>query len=376
MAIRSGAPWAALALVCTLASSAYAADSIVDLVQAAKPAVVTVITYDAGGEEVGRASGFFTKSDEIITNWHVIKSAKRISTQTVDGTIYAVAGIVAHDEASDLAVLKLRSPNAGVTPLKITVVRPKEGERVVVIGCAGGLATTVSDGIVSALREIPEVGSVIQITAPVSHGSSGSPVVNTRGEVVGVVIGYYEDGQNLNFAVPSERLLALKPGSGRQQASVSAGTGAGADLAVRLRAAVVLMRKGDYRAALRDLESIVKTDPKSHLAWGLIGTCRLLLEDYSGGAKAFQEAIRIKADSPEWYNGLALAYVGMDEPQKAMDAYRAAIKLEPENSFAHYGLGLLYVKLKDEKSALEQYNVLLTLDQEKAAELLAAIHAK
>ena len=376
MAIRSGAPWAALALVCTLASSAVAAESIVDLVQAAKPAVVTVITYDADGSERGRASGFFVKSDEIITNWHVIKTAKSVRTKTIDGTTYAVTKILARDERADLALLKLDKANTTVMPLRMTVACPKEGERVVVIGCAGGLSTTVSDGIVSALREIPEVGRVIQITAPVSHGSSGSPVVNARGEVVGVVIGYYKDGQNLNFAVPSERVLALRPGTAGSHASVPSGAGAGADVSTRIRSAVVMMRKGEYSSALRDLQNIAEANPKSHLAWGLVGTCHLLLRQYKEAVPGFQEAIRIKGDSPEWYNGLALALVGIDEPHKAIKAYKAAIAIEPDNAFAHYGLGLLHVTLKDKKSALEEYNVLLKLDQEKAVELLAAIHGK
>ncbi len=72
-----------------------------------------------------------------------------------------------------------------------------------------GLEKTLSDGIVSAIREIPGFGKVIQITAPISPGSSGSPVLNMQGEVIGIVTFQIVEGQNLNFAIPSERIASL-----------------------------------------------------------------------------------------------------------------------------------------------------------------------
>jgi hypothetical protein len=73
-----------------------------------------------------------------------------------------------------------------------------------VIGTPLGLEQTVSDGIVSARREIPGFGRIVQMTAPISPGSSGSPVLNMRGEVVGVATFLIDMGQNLNFAIPAE----------------------------------------------------------------------------------------------------------------------------------------------------------------------------
>ena len=80
----------------------------------------------------------------------------------------------------------------------------------VVVGSPLGLEQTVSEGIVSAVRELPVLGKVFQLSAPISPGSSGSPVVNMRGKVVGVVSFQTTSGQNLNFAVSSKGILGLK----------------------------------------------------------------------------------------------------------------------------------------------------------------------
>lgn len=83
------------------------------------------------------------------------------------------------------------------------------------IGNPFGLEGTVADGIVSAVRDVSDFGRIIQITAPISPGSSGSPVVNMKGEVVGVATFQLMEGQNLNFAIPSERIANLELNRGK-----------------------------------------------------------------------------------------------------------------------------------------------------------------
>jgi hypothetical protein len=100
------------------------------------------------------------------------------------------------------------------SPNFLTVSRevPEVGERVVVIGSPQLLELTVSEGIVSAIRTETHKGQAIQMTAPISGGSSSGPVINLRGEVVGVSTFYREGGQNLNFAISGNRIPALTPG--------------------------------------------------------------------------------------------------------------------------------------------------------------------
>ena len=78
------------------------------------------------------------------------------------------------------------------------------------VGNSLGLQQTVSDGIVSAVRDIPGLGKIVQSIAPISFGSSGSPVVNMKGGVIGITTLQITQGQNLNFALPSGRIDKLK----------------------------------------------------------------------------------------------------------------------------------------------------------------------
>src|SRR5438093_8586803 len=91
----------------------------------------------------------------------------------------------------------------------MTTSLPDEGEQIFVIGNPLRLEGSVSNGIVSAIREVPDLGRIIQVTAPVSHGNSGSPLFNMRGEVIGIVTVKVTNGQNINLALGVTRIAAL-----------------------------------------------------------------------------------------------------------------------------------------------------------------------
>jgi hypothetical protein len=99
---------------------------------------------------------------------------------------------------------------------------PEIGERVLVVGNPLSLEFSVSDGIVAAIRNIPEYssGKVVQITAPVSPGSSGSPVINMQGEAIAVAFYVYFKGENLNFAIPSEKVKEIISKKGENPISI------------------------------------------------------------------------------------------------------------------------------------------------------------
>src|SRR5690606_1995460 len=121
-------------------------------------------------------------------------------------------------------LLKVEIARQLAIPLPVVARVPAEGESIVVIGNPFGLEGSVSNGIVSAVREISGYGRIIQITAPISPGSSGSPVVNMSGQVIGIATLQAAEGQSLNFAVPSERILQLKVGDVRSFTDLSADT--------------------------------------------------------------------------------------------------------------------------------------------------------
>ena len=186
-------------------------ESLPTLIKIIKPSVVIVFAYDDKGEFLKLGSGFFvSQNGDIITNYHLFERAKSAEVKTPDGKIYSVPRIVAVDNQSDIVRISIDIASPYVHPLPLCTTLPEVGERIIVYGSPLGLEKTVSDGIVSAIREVPAYGKVIQITAPVSPGSSGSPVLNMKGEVIGVATFQIVKGQNLNFAIPSEKIVNLK----------------------------------------------------------------------------------------------------------------------------------------------------------------------
>ncbi|WP_141326459.1 S1C family serine protease [Myxococcus sp. AB025B] len=171
------------------------------------PGVVTIKTYDAQGAPLGLGSGFLVEGGRVVTNAHVVEHAARVEIYDAEEQLLGVTDYAESLSAHvDLAVLPaMPSPP---TTLRLAENQPPVGESIFVIGAPQGLSNTVSTGIVSALRGY-EGKRWIQITAPISQGSSGGPVLNHEGEVVGVSVAVLRDGQNLNFAVPIRDVRAL-----------------------------------------------------------------------------------------------------------------------------------------------------------------------
>src|SRR5215510_11928856 len=204
---------------------AYAQDQLPDLVRRIKPSAVAVETFDARGEKLTRGSGFFIDVDRIVTNRHVIEGAARAEIHSSSGNVYPVKAVLAVDAEGDIALLKIDAPPTQIRPLPLDKTSPQEGESIVVIGNPLGLEGSVTNGIVSAVRDIPTFGRIIQITAPISAGSSGSPVVNMQGQVIGIATLQITGGQSVNFAIPSERISQLQVASVMSLADLVASTG-------------------------------------------------------------------------------------------------------------------------------------------------------
>jgi hypothetical protein len=188
--------------------------STVELSKRVRPAVVLIQSFDNDQVPLGQGSGFFVSPrGDVITNKHVIKGAHTATVRLASGALYFVEGVSAVDADSDIVKLRVKL-NGRETPFVTpTNLLPQVGEDVVVVGNPLGLESTVSKGIVSAIRDIPAVGNVVQISAPISPGSSGSPVVNMKGQVVGIATFILKEGQALNFAIPSQTILGLRPES-------------------------------------------------------------------------------------------------------------------------------------------------------------------
>jgi hypothetical protein len=183
--------------------------SISDIVSHTSDAVVQIVVSDSLGQPTALGSGFLISQDgRIVTNYHVIKGAHTGIVKLTNGSFFPVDGVLASDPDKDLAILKVAGKNLPFLSIETSQLRV--GDRVVAIGSPLGLEGTVSDGIVSAIRDEGN-NKWIQTTAPVSHGNSGGPLLDLKGNVAGVITWgvNLNLGQNLNFAAAANEVSTL-----------------------------------------------------------------------------------------------------------------------------------------------------------------------
>jgi tetratricopeptide (TPR) repeat protein len=362
------------------------------VIKKVQPSVVSILIVNEGGKVSGQGSGFFVNAGgDLITSRHVLEGANRASIITSEGKEFPVQKVIAEDPDGDLIQISVALEGETVQPLRISPAVPEAGERVIVIGTPLGLEKTVSDGIVSAVRDIPGFGKIIQLTAPISPGSSGSPVVNMKGEVIGITTFFVVAGQNLNFAIPVERISKMVHGKGptlsereeqrtetlRASEEYLYATGQrylwveDYERALSFFLEVIkrnashgdayfyigycLGRLGKYREAIEPYQEALRINPNdADILYNLcVGYARI--DRYLEAIEACRQAIRVKPDSSEAYNNMAMALYQTGRYQEALESSKQAIRLKPDFAVAHYNLGNAYAALKQFKEAMESY---------------------
>ncbi len=341
-----------------------AQETLPELVKRVKPTVVAITTFDSNGEALMTGSGFFVNPGQVVTNLHVVKNSTRIEVKVLDGKgrIYPVTGVLDIDEEGDLAMLKVEMPLDRVRSIELATSLPDEGEPIFVIGNPLKLEGSVSDGIVSAVREVPNVGRIIQITAPISHGNSGSPVFNLQGKVLGVVTVKVTNGQNINLAIAYNRVADLKPGTVRPVSDLA--SKAKGDVAESLyRSGLESMWLGNYDNAVGYFENAVNKNPKRAEAWMQVGYCKVKQGKNQDAIRAYQQALQLRPDSAEIYNKLGDAYYFASRLREAIDSYNEAARLKPDNAEAYYNLAVAYFESGNLSMAATQARTLERLDK-------------
>lgn len=338
-------------------------DSIPALVKRAQPAIVTVIGYDESGEPAQLGTGFFIdRRGYLITNRHVIAGSSKAEIKTHSGRIYPVKRILAEDEEGDLVKVDIDIALRSVKTLKLAKKVPDPGQRVIVIGSPFGLEQTVSDGIVSTVREAESVGKVVQITAPISPGSSGSPVLNLDGTVLGVATVQFAAGQNLNFAIPSTRVMALKQVKAIAFAEWAATTYARAGL----RAAA----QGKWDESLANYINATKANPSLPQAYEGLGTALHALGQYDEAMTAYEQALRLDPKAADALFQTGELYAKREQWTEARERYRRSLELRPNHPHTLHSLGILYLALGDSEAARKEYEQLKSIDASLADDLL------
>lgn len=188
--------------------------SIKDIIADTEDATFVVYTYNSFGSPQGIGSGFFIDDKGIgITNYHVLDGAIKASIKNSDGSEYEIDKVLASDKDWDILKFSIKNPERkSFKTLDFRNREMEKGDIVYNISNPLGLESTVSEGIVSSLREDGQHGKTVQITAPISPGSSGSALLDKQGKVFAVATFLKEGGQNLNFGVSitSERIADLQ----------------------------------------------------------------------------------------------------------------------------------------------------------------------
>lgn len=169
----------------------------------ATPAIVTVLTPK------GLGTGFVVKPGGwIATNLHVVAGAPALQVRMADESRHEVVEVLGFDLKRDLVLLRIDA--TGLPTLHLgNSEGVQAGDPVVAIGHPLGLQDTVSDGLISGLRVVDPDLTVLQISAPIAPGSSGGPLFDEHGQVIGVAAAISRRGQNLNFGIPIGYLQAL-----------------------------------------------------------------------------------------------------------------------------------------------------------------------
>jgi len=351
-------------LVSIWGSAAVFAIDIPALVQKAKPAIVEIVTLDQQNNVLKTGTGFFISPDGmLLTNYHVISGGSSIMAKTPSGAVYFFKSFVNTSETYDVAELQFVAMDVPYLTLGSSSTAV-EGQRVLVIGNPEGLEGTVSDGIISAFRA---GRTMIQITAPVSPGSSGSPVLDESGNVIGVATQVSKEGQNLNFAISAETIRdAIAKSSPKPTSTVARASAQ--DYSSR---AWQKESDGNWKGAIADFTEAIGLTPNDASLFVGRADSYSFLKEYSNAVSDYTEAIRlwpIKLDDAltfsnrgRLYKNRGDAYSSLEQYSKAnsdyaeaVRDYTEAIRLRPDG-LIYSARGDVYANLKLYRKAIGDY---------------------
>ena len=314
-------------IFCTISTAP--AQTAPEIAEKALAATVYLEMQDSNELPLGFGSGFFVRQNLIATNYHVIEGAARGTAKLVGkNTTYEIEGVTATDRTNDLVLLKVTA--YGIKPLPLGDSDDvKIGETVYVAGNPKGLEGTFSDGIISSRRD-KYTKERLQMTAPISPGSSGGPVLNSKGEVIGVSFMTLVGGQNLNFAIPSRYLTGL-------------------------------LTKSKPAKPLAQGNRAISAE--TYFMWG---NTKLDLGDYKGAITGYTHAIRLNPDDAAAYSNRGIAKSSLGQYLAAIVDYDIAIRLDPDVATAYSNRGAVKRKLGQSLAAIVDYDIAIRLNPDDA----------
>ena len=388
------------ACVCCLFSligSVYA-QTIPQIAKKSLAATVLIEMVDSTGKTLGIGNGFYVKPNTIATNYRLIQGASRGAVkQRGIHKMRKVSGVIATDKDNDLALLNV--PDYGITPLSLiqdgdTI---QIGDNIYVAGYPKDLEGTFATGTITHRTD-----QHLLMSAPITPGNSGGPVLNTKGEVIGVALSRYATAHSQNIVIPADALKTLlarmqQPTSLSQlDIPVSADTyfqwgyekylqGKYAEAITHYTMVIHLDQKnvadaynhrgiakeklGQSFAAIADYNTAIQLDPENALAYKHRGISKATLGEHAQAISDYDTAIQLKSITAYRHRGLSKAALGHYE--SAITDYDAAIKQHPADVSAITHRGIARAGLTQYKAAIVDYDTALTL---KPDTVLACYH--
>ena len=348
-----------LGMVCPLVVAAADSANIPALVQKAKPAIVEILTYGQQNKVLKTGTGFFiSPGGLLLTNYHVISGGSLVTAKMPNGAVFFLKSIVTASETYDVAKLQFVATDVPYLTLGSSS-SAVEGQRILVIGNPEGLEGTVSDGIISAFRA---GRTMIQITAPVSPGSSGSPVLDESGNVIGIATQVLKEGQNLNFAISSETIrdaiakTAVTPAPTAVVMVTPTPSVAGNSAGDYFHRALQESNNGNHLGAIADFTEVIRLQPDNSLAYVCRGESYNSQKRYEKAINDFTESLRLAPNAWATYCDRGNSYLCLKQYRKAISDYTEAIQLESQ--FEPDGTGLLDIPVNAYEGRARVYEYL------------------
>jgi hypothetical protein len=322
-----------LLLAAALVPAVVAAKTPEQIFQEASRSVVVINAYDGEGNPISQGGGVVTGREVVTTNCHVIENAMRLDVHHQYQVLNAMPAEVNLDR--DLCQIKVPQLNAPRVVLNTSRVRV--GQRVYAIGAPEGLELTLTEGLVSSLREF-EGSQYIQTSAGISQGSSGGGLFDAEGRLIGITAFFVGEGPNLNFALPAAWIVELERG-GR----VKTPSGEQDALEARwMRRIGEARAKKDWPSVVSLSQQWVRVMPRSARAWQELGDAYAATNRPRRAIPAYQQAVRYDGDSFDAWHNLGWTYLALNQYDRAIEAIQEALRIKPGDARAFFNLGAAY----------------------------------
>ncbi len=370
------------------------------LAQRVAPAVFRLEVKDAAGNITGTGTAFAISADGLaVTNFHVVDGGKSFTARTTQGAEFAISGVVATDPTADLALIRLSASNLPFLELGASDSL-NIGAPVAVFGAPRGLSGTLSNGILSAKRTGEDTtekdptngGHLLQITAPISSGSSGSPVLDSAGKVVGVAVSGMvgPTSQNLNFAIPVEAVTTLQKNAAAglaetarhlipEEITAQPKTKSAPDDAFFADPDYGKLRlhflSTDWIQCLKVARPLAARYPDSSKAQAWLGFSLGGIGLHSQAESALQNSLSIDPENGSVWGQLGSMQAAQKIKEKARQSWKRGAGLAPESAWIWAALSISYLTSNDYLDAVSPMQNLRKLDRPEFDRLIGIARA-